>query len=178
VQKFTLKDQVNQSIIYVHSGNHVDLQMKFGTKLAVRGIIIVLSGRLAGEVFESQMILASHLVSQLKDLQPGQCAVGRLIVSGNSIALDPMTAYDANLASAWAQVHPGEIEKLAAAGIASFADDDRNIRQSLINGEGQGQVQASPQFNPATQQQWVNQAQPGSPTLDSMRATQSEQPGF
>jgi len=168
VQKFTIKDQVGQSIIYVHSGNHEDLPMKFGSKLGCRGIFIILTGRYAGEVFPSQYTVSAHLVSQLKDLKPGQAIVGRLAASGTSIALDAMTAYDANLATAWDTAHPGAIAKLAQAGIASFMDDDRNLRQQLIQ-QNQGQVQSSPQAQP-----WISGGQAQVP----QQPIQSEEPPF
>lgn len=162
---FNAQDHVNEVILYIHGGYHPEVPTKeYGIRPVSQGSVVLLSGRMAGSIFEDIMLYGPKS-SQFRDWPGGDVSICRIMKKGNGTIFDPASNYDEQQANQWISANGSRLEKLRADSVKSYKERAVDIREQL--GTGQlGLPKASPQFEPERQPELVNA---GSPTLDSLR---------
>lgn len=158
--QFKVAEQIDQTAFIIIGGLHEAISTRsFGDKPAVRGIVVMLTGPLAGTVHDDTLFFQSSIVSQLRDEDPGTIKLVRIVRNGErGVKLDPPTGYDDKLATSFAQDNPGALAKLREAAIHQYED----ARRAMAMAGRTGPASVSPQFKPPTTT--------GSATLDSLRS--------
>lgn len=135
VKAFAWAEYAGETIIWIHGGVHEQVKTSFGEKAAARGTVIVLTGRSQNQVFDDVMIFNAALLSQVRAMPNGTDTLARIVARGKSIAFEPASAYDEQVANYWVAMNPGRIEQLAREAASLFAEQVRAMTSPAPAGQ-------------------------------------------
>jgi len=165
VANFKAKDFIGDVVIYVHGGYHEAIHTEqYGSKPAVRGTMISLTGRTAGTIYED-VVLWPKQCSQFRDFGPGEVGVSRIVQSGRATVFDVPSGYDIDMAQKWISDNHQRLETLKHDAVRNFHEQSENLAKDSGRSSGP-EPRTSPQFRPAqtdaTRESLRNPSEPAS----------------
>ena len=136
-----LSDYTGDVAIIILGGIHEVWQTDFGSRPAARVTAIILTGQGAGTVLEDCLLYAQ--TSQVRDVQPGQAKLARVVEDGKSWKFAEYGSYDNQIAQAWLASNRQTFDQLCSGAVRNFHDKQAAYERGEIGGRTQQNASTS-----------------------------------
>jgi hypothetical protein len=111
--------------LWIHGGFHPQVTTKeYGVQPAVRGTVLMLSGRTAGTAYDNVMVWRKG-AAQFSAMDGGDVALCRIVKTGNGkgVTYEPGAGFDDAMAQQWIAANGDRLEQLRRDAVATYREE-------------------------------------------------------